>query len=223
MTLRKISANYIYTGNGEVLINSILCTENDGTIVDIIKNQDFSYEKEGIEFYNGIICPGFINAFCNLKPSGLGQARQIEQLMFKTGIIAAGDISANTNQFFFKDEGFIFFKDISQSYKFKSSDFEGVYLINHNGISLKCIGSGIDSNNSKLSLKDIILNIINNYEEVLFGDLIQFLCLNGAVILGIEDWAGSLEKGKKPGINLINGLNPVSMKHSLSIIVKKLI
>ncbi len=79
--MRKIAATYIFPGNRPPLKNGILICENDGSVVDIVeKNENFK-EEAGLEFYSGILCPGFVNAHCHLELSHLkGKVRE------KTGI-----------------------------------------------------------------------------------------------------------------------------------------
>jgi len=79
--VRKIAATYIFPGNRPPLKNGILICNDDGSVVDIIeKNGDFK-EEAGVEFYSGILCPGFVNAHCHLELSHLkGKVQE------KTGI-----------------------------------------------------------------------------------------------------------------------------------------
>ncbi len=62
MKQRKITANYIYTGNGTPLKNGILVLENN-VIVDIINRQDDVQEIANLEFYGGMLVPSFVDAF----------------------------------------------------------------------------------------------------------------------------------------------------------------
>ena len=69
--MRKIAATYIFPGNRPPLKNGILICNDDGSVVDIVeKNGDFK-EEAGVEFYSGILCPGFVNAHCHLELSHL--------------------------------------------------------------------------------------------------------------------------------------------------------
>jgi aminodeoxyfutalosine deaminase len=53
-------------------------------------------------------------------------------------------------------------------------------------------------------------------------ELIKWACLNGARALNIDDQLGSFEKGKKPGVNLITGIDFNNMKLTEKSRVKKL-
>jgi len=67
--MRIVSAQYIFDGKDAFLKNAIIKIDDDGTIIDLIDTKGKLEESEGIEFYNGIITPGFINAHCHLELS----------------------------------------------------------------------------------------------------------------------------------------------------------
>jgi len=79
--VRKIAATYILTGKQAPIRNGILICEDDGTILDIIERTDDFKEEAGLEFYSGVLVPGFVNAHCHLEFSHT--KGQIEE---KTGI-----------------------------------------------------------------------------------------------------------------------------------------
>ncbi len=121
--MRKIAATYVFPGNCRPPVkNGILVCDDEGAVVDLIdKGADFR-EEAGMEFYSGVLVPGFINAHCHLELShlfgkvnektGIGDfIRQINGLrntpekemlqsmqiadrkMQDSGIVAVGDIS----------------------------------------------------------------------------------------------------------------------------------
>ena len=79
--MRKIAATYIFPGNQPPIKNGTLICEPDGTIIDIIDNKGELKEEWGLEYYSGILVPGFVNAHCHLELSHLKE--KIEE---KTGI-----------------------------------------------------------------------------------------------------------------------------------------
>ena len=124
--MRYISAHYIFPVSSPPLRNGIVCMNNDGCIVDIIDTGGKLEERERLEFYNGILVPGFVNAHCHLelshlrnvmKPHGglldfitsigklrkadqetiLDAAKKADEEMTRNGIVAVGDISNNAD------------------------------------------------------------------------------------------------------------------------------
>jgi cytosine/adenosine deaminase-related metal-dependent hydrolase len=74
--MRYVSAQYILTGTGEALKRAVLALAPDGTIAEIIVNGPDYGEKHSVEFYNGIIIPGFVNCHCHLELSHMHNAMQ---------------------------------------------------------------------------------------------------------------------------------------------------
>ena len=126
--MRKLSAHYIITGTGAVLVKGIIILSDDGTVIDIIDTKGELDEMATVEFYSGVLIPGFVNAHCHLELSHLRnvfpektglpgflknvvELRNLEEYrvieaaqkadfeMFKNGVVAVGDVS-NTNTSF---------------------------------------------------------------------------------------------------------------------------
>jgi len=126
--MRKLSAHYIFTGTGRILPKGIITLTDEGVIADITDTNGALEEMAGVEFYSGVITPGFINTHCHLELSHLrsifpeksglpgflklmanhrndGEDKVIKGAceadfeMWKNGIVAVGDIS-NTNTTF---------------------------------------------------------------------------------------------------------------------------
>lgn len=123
--MRKISAHYIFTNVSFPLKFGILHIDDNGKIIDIIDTRGNLKEEANLEFYNGIICPGFVNTHCHLElshiknqiPIHAGLVNFIKQVikergtktleektqaiqsadkeMVKNGIIAVSDVSNN--------------------------------------------------------------------------------------------------------------------------------
>ncbi len=68
--MRKISANYVIPGNGSPLKNGILILNEKNQVTEISDNAS-GQELANLEFYNGVIVPGFVNTHCHLELSHL--------------------------------------------------------------------------------------------------------------------------------------------------------
>ena len=120
--MRRLSANYIFTTKQNPLKNGIVELSDSGTVLNVIDTKGQLAESRNLEFYNGVIVPGFVNTHCHLELSDLkGKIEQgkglpdfIESvfyykrskkttdthkaidlqdfLMQKNGIVAVGDI-----------------------------------------------------------------------------------------------------------------------------------
>ena len=69
--MRKLSAHYVFPVEGPPLEKGIVHIDDDGTILELIDTGGKLREEASLEFYNGIIVPGFVNAHCHLELSHL--------------------------------------------------------------------------------------------------------------------------------------------------------
>ncbi len=126
--MRKFSANYIFDGLGNFYKNGILKIDDDGSIIELIDTNGNLVEENKLEFYNGIITPGFVNSHCHLELSYLKnkikegtslpnfissvlenkhlnienanlEMKNADEQMKREGIVAVGDISNNSSSF----------------------------------------------------------------------------------------------------------------------------
>ncbi len=136
--MRRLSANYIYTINSAPLKNGIIEVDDNGKILNIIDTNGNLRESRGLEFYNGILVPGFINTHCHLelshlknklpkkkglvnfisnvrnlrdsnKTNILNEIKKADKLMWQNGIVACGDISNSEISFNVKQNSKIFY------------------------------------------------------------------------------------------------------------------
>ena len=126
--MRKIAANYIFTLRGKPLKNGIIVLNDDNVVTEIIDTGGRLRDGEKIEFYNGILVPGFVNCHSHLElsfmkgriASGVGidgfidgmvhlrkeeegiikkEIEKYDCIMSANGIVAVGDISNNSLSF----------------------------------------------------------------------------------------------------------------------------
>jgi len=381
--MRKLSAHYIITGTGTVLEKGIILLSDDGIIADIIDTNGALDEIAGLEFYSGVITPGFVNAHCHLELSHLRgifpektglpgflknviehrdqeankvleEARKADFELWKNGVVAVGDISNTDTAFQLKskskiayhtfiealgfsphraEKAFVWAKycfEEAQSlgirasivphapYSISKELFERIseFAVNHNSIlsmhsqecaeeddlflsgnneivrhlteilgldmsffiptgksalasvinwlpkenklllvhnlrtnqkdidhiaeirSLNktwfvfcpdsnlyienrlpdvdlfrknklqiCIGTDSLSSNHRLSMLSEMRTIQKNFPSIPLSEIVMWATRNGAEALEMNDWAGTIEIGKKPGINLITGMD----------------
>lgn len=137
--MRKLSAHYIYPINTPPIKNGILIIDDENKIRDLIDPKNSNIDSiEDLEFYNGVIVPGFINTHCHLElsylknifPEKLKLAGFINNInknrnkgienaelsiknalmeIKKSGTVAVGDISNSNLTFPFKIKSSIYF------------------------------------------------------------------------------------------------------------------
>jgi len=95
-------------------------------------------------------------------------------------------------------------------------------LFQKEGLNI-CLGTDSLASNHQLSILAEMITIQQNFHEIELTELLTWATLNGAEALGINKDFGSFETGKKPGINLITGIDFKNMKLTKSSKVKRLI
>jgi cytosine/adenosine deaminase-related metal-dependent hydrolase len=158
--VRKISATYIFPCNRLSIKNGILICKDDGTIVEILEKENIS-EQAGLEYYSGILVPGFVNAHCHLELSHIKGAipektgisdfvkdinrlrngntenqeeifRKTDRKMWAEGIAAAGDIANSASTISTKLKSKIHYHTFVESFGFHPSRAEKSFLIAQN-------------------------------------------------------------------------------------------
>lgn len=147
--MRRIAAQYLYPLNRPPIRRGFLSLHTDGTILEI---GEFEDELESTEFYNGILCPGFVNSHCHVELSylkgyfsqGSGMAgffRQINQLrnnigkegriaaiesemeqLYQSGVSAMADISNCSDSFEVKSTSNIYTRTFLEVFGTESKD-----------------------------------------------------------------------------------------------------
>ena len=85
-----------------------------------------------------------------------------------------------------------------------------------NRMSRYCIGTGSLSTHLKLSVFEELKSLQELLPEFTFWELIKWGTINGAKHLQIDTQFGSLEIGKKPGLNLLTNLDYPNQKFTVN-------
>ena len=171
--MRFISATYIFDGKRFLNDRPVLVLDDNDCFVEYRKQN--SVDKSKIEFYNGIICPGFVNAHCHLELSHmkgliaeegrlLNFAKEIitkrrtfskeqiqegivaaDKFMWENGIVAVGDISNTPDTFEVKQKSNIFYHTFIELIGFNPEQAENVFAL---GKELQRSANGTNIKNS---------------------------------------------------------------------------
>jgi aminodeoxyfutalosine deaminase len=165
--MRKIAANYIFPVSSPPIKNGIIVLSDDNEILDILDNSNGQFKEiANLEFFNGVLIPGFINAHCHLELSHLKSsvlqhtgligfinhirefrhleidieqaAMHADRAMRMEGIVAAGDISNRNDTFKIKSESSIDYFTFIEL--FSAIGAEAIQKINEGKTLLKELG-----------------------------------------------------------------------------------
>lgn len=95
-------------------------------------------------------------------------------------------------------------------------------LFQEHGMNI-CLGTDSLASNHQLSVLAEMITLQMHFPEITMLKLVEYACINGAKALGFENQIGSFEKGKKPGVNLLTGLDLKSLKLTEKSRVRRLI
>lgn len=192
--MRKIAATYVFPVNSSPLKNGILNYNNNGTIINIIGSNKNIKEQAGLEYYSGILTPGFVKTHC----FSISEIQEIARKHTKI------------------DD---FFDEISNSINL----IENNALTNSDRKALASglIFAGQTPENNYSVITELLF-IQKTFPDATLNHLVTFVCLLQAKARQVEKMYGTLEKGKAPGLNLITGIDFKEMKLTEKAKVKRL-
>jgi len=150
MANRKFNADQLFTGYAMLGPESVLITDEKGVVQDIVA---LTEAGEGIERFNGIICPGFINCHCHLElshmhgavPRNTGMTKFLlsvmkdrnaevenilaamtlaETYMVEKGIVAVGDICNTIHSIKIKNSSNLYYHNFIEATGFNDESGE---------------------------------------------------------------------------------------------------
>lgn len=155
--MRFISATYVFDGKQFLNDNPVLVLDDNNCFVEYIRRKKIKHPE--IEHYEGILCPGFVNAHCHLELSHmkgvileksglLNFAKEIitkrrsfskediqsaivsaDKFMWENGIVAVGDISNTVDSFDVKQKSPIFYHTFLELIGFDPEQAEYVFAM----------------------------------------------------------------------------------------------
>ncbi len=200
--MRKIAASYVFLSNGTLLKNGVIVCNNKGTITDIIENKNGLKEEAGLEFYSGILVPGFVNTHCHIELSHLhnkieekkgigafvGAIKQLrnstpetieeavtiaDKKMNAAGIVAVGDISNSTVSLAIKQKSKLFYHTFVESFGFSPTVANSAFDY------VKLVHSEFKKNRLQAS---IVPHSPYSVSQPLFEKIKQFAAKSGSVL-----------------------------------------
>lgn len=75
-----------------------------------------------------------------------------------------------------------------------------------------CLGTDSLASNHQLSIASEIKTIRQHFPQIPLAEVLQWATYNGAIALGFDDSLGSIEKGKQPGLLLIEDTATMAVK-----------
>ncbi|HNX43459.1 MAG TPA: amidohydrolase family protein [Bacteroidales bacterium] len=172
--MRFLSAGYIFPISGPPIAGGILVMDDEGFVAEVLRPGQENLPDENIEPFDGILCPGFVNAHCHLElswakgliESGIGLdgfLRALDELrhnelpvdpvkaikeegaeMHRSGVVAAGDICNSALTVAFKESSGMLFHNFVEVFASDPAKAEPAAM---KGIQLAQIFRALQRNN----------------------------------------------------------------------------
>lgn len=201
----------------ERLFEAFRRTVNDEDNILSIHNQETEFEDEFISKRKG----NFLHLFEDLGfEKGDSKARNIKTLPWLAGVIPDRSPLLLVHNVFTTPEDIensaldlkkTYFCLCPNSNLYISNKLPGSHLMKAYPDKV-CIGTDSLSSNHRLSVLAELITLNKTYPEISLEQLLTFATINGAKILGLDNTLGSFEEGKKPGVNLIEGVDFEGMR-----------
>jgi len=153
--MRKFSANSIYTLDGRPIEDGIVTTDDNGKILAISESN--LLPEPDVEYFDGVIVPGFVNSHCHLELSHLHQKiergtglipfiksvitkrvdeeeiileaiKKADEQMYKNGIVAVGDIANHSYSAKIKEDSKINYHTFIEMVGFDGSKSDNIFI-----------------------------------------------------------------------------------------------
>lgn len=187
--IRKIAAHYLYISKDALFKYGIVTFDKEGRILDVVNTHGVPQEIEKLEFFNGLIVPGFVNIdIADLHPDCvIVNANNVGEFLR----ISLG--------------GTCKYLVLENPECIEKADFDRLVQLENNGISII-----LKFGNNKGNDQSFIFKRIYNLQKSLgirFSDILPWVTINPAKAMRIEASSGSIERNKKPGLNVITGID----------------
>jgi aminodeoxyfutalosine deaminase len=195
MANRKFNAQQLFTGYAMLGPESVLITDENGIVEDIVMAADAG---DGIEQFEGIVSPGFINCHCHLElshmhgavPRNTGMIKFLlsvvnnrnvgeqnisdaikvaENYMKERGVVAVGDICNTSHSLEIKKAGGLYYHNFIEALGFSDNSAEHSFNVAHE-VYIKFRNEDPTHNSSIVphspySVSDTLFDLINSHKK----------------------------------------------------------
>jgi len=225
--MRFLSAGYIFPISSPPVAGGVLVADEEGTIHAVLRPGQENIPDENIEHFDGILCPGFVNAHCHLElswakgliESGIGLdgfLRTLDKLrhneipvdsvkaveeqgseMCRSGVVAVGDICNSSLTAAFKEASGMLFHTFAEVFASDPAKAENAAM---KGVQLAQVFRALPRNNRA----SVTPHATYSVTEQLFG-LINALPDNNPITIHHQESA-------EENLFFLNGSGPIAAR-----------
>ncbi|TVR68172.1 MAG: hypothetical protein EA408_13820 [Marinilabiliales bacterium] len=198
----RIAASIVFPVSSPPRRNAVVEVDGDGTVVSVSRGSPGFDEIAGVQYYSGILVPGLVDVMCGEKVDG--------DWLLTRGVRVAGTTVAPERNLWQGRYGgcvsYAVYSDMNSFEKlFRQGSGTGVLLWGEPGLPVLA-GYG------RMDLLQVMTGLQQFRREYELTELISMATLNGALATGFDGEAGTIEPGKRSGLNIIEGADLQRMR-----------
>ncbi len=179
-------------------------------------NQETPSENEWFlngdgELYNSLKSKGF--PVDSIKATGKSSLRStLERFPSQNNLLLIHNTFTQEQDldYALQKHGNIYFVFCPNANLFIENRLPDVHLFRKKNASIT-LGTDSLASNEQLSVMEEMITLRENFPEIPFGEMLQWATINGAKALQLDKNLGTIEKGKRPGLVLIQGFDYENM------------
>lgn len=189
-----------------------------------IHNQETQAENTLYINHSGEIVERFPIDLSEIPVTGNTSLQSVGQYLNYENVLLVHNIYTSADDMDYAKRTFKnpFFVICPKSNLFLEHKIGNVPLMIKKGLTV-CLGTDSLSSNDRLSMVEEMYALQNYYPEISLEDIIKFATINGAKALGMDSDLGTIEKGKRAGLVLIEGIDFENMRLKQGCVTRRLV
>ena len=198
----RIAASIVFPVGSPPRRNGLVVVDSDGRVVSVSSGSATFDEMAGTCYYSGILVPGFVDVMCGSRVDG--------DWLLTRGVRVAGTTVRPDRLSWTGRRGgrvdYRVYRDMDQFHSLYSEDrVKGLLYYGRDEVPVLA-GYG------ERDLLQVMTAVQQSHREFTLDRLITMATLNGALANGFAGEAGTIEPGKSPGLNIIEGADLHNMR-----------
>lgn len=202
----KFAASLVCPVSAPPLRNAVVEVDENGTIVSVSEGSASFSEIAGVAFYSGILIPGLSDMMCGSESADWLLSRGVRIAGSLNMQERAGSTVSWKGRYGGRVDFIVYREKEFFDRQFMPDKHKGLFRFTGNGKILQVLASY-----GQMEMIQLMYEL-QQIAMIGFFDVLAMASLNGAMALGVDDFAGSIRQGRQPGLNIIEGADMNNLK-----------